>query len=147
MKKRKREIDMLKKIRQLNSALPGMLFCIVVSGGLLELVFVWFVNEKWKFSLGLFIGVLMAFLMACHMAYTLDSAVNLGEEGATKMMQKHYFLRYGVVVLVCGMIMVTEFANPLAVFLGIMTLKVAAYLEPFTHKFLWKVPDEQSGEK
>lgn len=137
---------MLKKIKQLNSALPGMLFVILLSGIFLEFVFIWFVKDKPGFSFGLLIGILLAALMALHMAYTLDAAMNLGEEGAVKVMQKHNLLRYGVVVLVCGVVMVTEIANPLAVFLGIMTLKVAAYLEPFTHKFLWKVPDVKSGE-
>lgn len=134
MKRKKRKKFMLKRIRQLNSALPGLLFVILTAGILLEAVFVWFVQDKTGFTLGLFIGVLLAAFMALHMAYTLDAALNLGEAGATKVMQKHNLLRYGVVVLVCGIVMVTELANPLAVFLGIMTLKVAAYLEPFTHK-------------
>lgn len=132
---------MIKKIRQLNSALPGLFLGICVSGILFELVFIWFVKEKWQFGLGLFLGVVMALLMAWHMAYTLDAAMNLGEEGAVKIMQKHYFLRYGAVVLLCGIVMVTGLANPLAVFLGIMTLKVAAYFEPFTHKFFYKERD------
>ena len=125
---------MIKKIRQLNSALPGMLFVIFVSGVILEMIFIWFVKDKAGFTLGLFIGVILAVVMALHMAYTLDVAINLGEGGAIKVMQKHNLLRYGVVVLVCGVVMVTKLANPLAVFLGIMTLKVAAYFEPFTHK-------------
>lgn len=132
---------MIKKIRQLNSALPGLFLGICVSGILFGLVFIWFVKEKWQFGLGLFLGVVMALLMAWHMAYTLDAAMNLGEEGAVKIMQKHYFLRYGAVVLLCGIVMVTGLANPLAVFLGIMTLKVAAYFEPFTHKFFYKERD------
>lgn len=125
---------MLKKIRQLNSALPGMLLVILASGILFELIFVWFVKDKAGFSLGLVIGVILAAFMAFHMAYTLDTAISLGESGATKAVQKHNLLRYAVVVIICGVVMVTEIANPLAVFLGIMTLKVAAYLEPFTHK-------------
>ncbi|MBQ7065513.1 MAG: ATP synthase subunit I [Lachnospiraceae bacterium] len=125
---------MIKKIRQLNSALPGMLFVIFVAGVILEMIFIWFVKDKAGFTLGLFIGVILAVVMALHMAYTLDAAINLGEGGAIKVMQKHNLLRYGVVVLVCGVVMVTKIANPLAVFLGIMTLKVAAYFEPFTHK-------------
>ncbi|MCM1162314.1 MAG: ATP synthase subunit I [Roseburia sp.] len=132
---------MIKKIRQLNSALPGLFLGICASGILFGMIFIWFVEEKGQFCLGLLLGVVMALLMAWHMAYTLDAAMNLGEEGAVKVMQKHYFLRYGAVVLLCGIVMVTEIANPLAVFLGIMTLKVAAYLEPFTHKFFYKERD------
>jgi hypothetical protein len=32
----------------------------------------------------------------------------------------------------------TDIAYPLAVFLGIMGLKAGAYLQPFTHKYLFR---------
>ncbi len=38
--------------------------------------------------------------------------------------------------MVMGITMVNGFTNPLAAFLGIMGLKVAAYMQPFTHKLI-----------
>lgn len=72
--------------------------------------------------------------MAIHMAWSLGIALSLGEDGAIKMMQKHNLLRYGVVVLLLGLLMVLRLGNPLSAFLGIMGLKVAAYMQPITHK-------------
>ena len=43
-----------------------------------------------------------------------------------------------VIVIVMALVMVSGFANPLAAFLGLMGLKVAAYLQPFTHRICAK---------
>lgn len=75
----------------------------------------------------------MAALAAYHMWRTLDRALDL-EESAARVIQKNSILRYAVIVVVLGIIMVTEVCNPLAAFLGLMGLKVSAYLQPFTHR-------------
>ena len=48
-------------------------------------------------------------------------------------------IRYAVVVIVFLIVLMTKVLNPLITFLGIMSLKVAAYLQPFTHKLCNKV--------
>jgi len=49
-------------------------------------------------------------------------------------------LRYGIVVLVLIVsALVSEWVNPISVFIGVFGLKVAAYLQPFTHKIVFKV--------
>lgn len=125
---------MIKKLRQLSEVLPTLLFCILIYGVLCELIGVWFVERRVFYSIGLFAGVLCAMLMAIHMAWSLNIALDLGEEGCVKKMQTHNLLRYGVVVLIFGILLVTGLGNPLSAFLGVMGLKVAAYAVPFTHK-------------
>lgn len=94
---------------------------------------VWFVTDRAGFSIGLWLGALMAALAAYHMWRTLDRALEL-EESAPRVIQKNSILRYAVIVVVLGVIMVTQACNPLAAFLGLMGLKVSAYLQPFTHR-------------
>lgn len=125
---------MLKKLRQLSDVLPDMLFGIFLYGILCQIIGLFFVEEKLFYSIGLWIGIILAMAMAIHMAWSLGIALSLGEDGAIKMMQKQNLLRYGVVVLILGLLMVLRLGNPLSAFLGIMGLKVAAYLQPFTHK-------------
>lgn len=129
-----RSEEMLKKLRQLSDVLPDMLFGIFLYGILCQIIGLFFVEEKLFYSIGLWIGIILAMAMAIHMAWSLGIALSLGEDGAIKMMQKHNLLRYGVVVLILGLLMVLRLGNPLSAFLGIMGLKVAAYLQPFTHK-------------
>jgi len=137
---------MIKRLRTINKALPGLMAGIVFFGVLCQVLGVWFVEDKIGYSIGLWIGVITALFMGIHMAWSLNMAMDFGE-GATKLMMKHNLLRYGVVVIVMGVVVMTQIANPLMTFLGLMSLKVAAYLQPITDKiFNKKVPDDIIGE-
>lgn len=125
---------MIEKIKKLNDALPGMLAGIAIWGALWQVAGVWFVKDKAGCSLGLWIGIITAAGMAVHMAWALNRAVEFSEKDASVVMTKYNLLRYGAVLIVEGILMMTEVANPLTAFLGIMGLKVAAYLQPITHK-------------
>lgn len=70
------------------------------------------------------------------MAFAINAAVNMGSTGAEKKIRLGSLLRYLVAAIVVIVVAVTGFANPLAVFLGIMSLKAAAYLQPFTHRIM-----------
>lgn len=110
--------------------LAGILFFGIVC----EITGVFFVEDKWFYSTGLLVGVLIAMAMAVHMAWSLQTAMDLGETGVVKQMQKNNLLRYAGVLTAFGILIITGLGNPLSAFLGVMGLKVAAYLEPVTHK-------------
>lgn len=124
---------MINRLRELNRALLelglGILFC----GMVCQLVGMWFVGHKGLYSVSLWLGILLALLGIWHMYRTLDRALDLGD-GAAKVMVSGSMLRYAVLAIILGVIMVTDVLNPLIVYLGYMTMKVAAYLQPFTHK-------------
>ncbi len=60
---------MIKEFRRLNEALPGLLLGILIYGGLVELIGVWFASDKLLFTTGLLIGIACALGMAIHLAY------------------------------------------------------------------------------
>ena len=68
------------------------------------------------------------------MAWSLDKALDLGQEGAVKKMRSYSLIRYAVALMVLGMMMIFDFAGPLTAFLGLMGLKVSAYLQPLLHR-------------
>ena len=102
-----------------------------------------FVKDKLGYSIGLLIGIAMAIGCACHMWWALNRALDLGEDDAQKLITTYSIFRYGVIVIVMGLVMISGFANPLASFLGIMGLKVAAYLQPLIHKATRRFYEEQ----
>ena len=53
---------------------------------------------------------------------------------AAGIVTRGYLFRYAVVAVVLIVISMTEAMNPLIFFLGYMSLKVTAYLQPITHK-------------
>ena len=126
---------MRKKLTQLSEVLPHLWAGIILYGVLCEVVGLIFVEERLFYSIGLIAGVACALFMATHMAWSLKGALDMSEGDAVKKMQMHNILRYVIVVVVFFLLLYTKLGNPLAAFLGVMGLKVAAYLQPFTHKF------------
>ncbi len=129
---------MLEKIKKIHRALLELWLGILFTGLLIQLTGMWFVANKVLYTLALWLGIVMAFLMVLHMYRTLERTLELGA-GAQKAMTIANLVRYACVVVVFVIILVTGVLNPLITFLGLMSVKVAAYLQPFTHKLCNKV--------
>ena len=124
---------MKEKLRKINRALLELCLGIVFLGLVFQFAGMWFADHKLYYTLALWLGVVLAFITAIHMYRTLDKALDYGAD-AVKMVTKANLLRYVCIVVVFGIVLWTGVLNPLISFLGIMTLKVAAYMQPFTHK-------------
>lgn len=135
MKKRVKKINMKKKI---NETLAELLIGILLWGVIWQAGGVWFVRDKAGCSLGLWAGILTAGVCAVHMYRSLDRALDLSEKDAQKYMMSRSMMRYGLIIVVLLVLMITEAGNPLCGFLGVMGLKTAAYLQPLLHKVMEK---------
>jgi hypothetical protein len=93
-----------------------------------------FVSDRAAYAKGLWFGILFAFAGSIHMARTLDRAL-ADSVNAKKIITSGYIIRYVLIVLIMVIIAVTGVMNPLVVFLGYMSLKITAYLQPALHKF------------
>lgn len=134
--------NMMKKLSDMNRALPGLLGGIVLFGAVSQIVGMFFVEEKLNYSIGLWIGVLIAAFMAFHMAWSLNSALDQDVKGAQAVATRQNIIRYLIVVLILGILMITEIGNPIAAFVGVMGLKVSAYLQPIFQKLFHKKKTE-----
>lgn len=134
--------NMRKKLSDMNRALPGLLGGIVLFGAVSQIVGLFFVEEKINYSIGLWVGVLMAVFMAVHMAWSLNRALGQDLKGAQSVATKQNIIRYLIVVLILGILMITEIGNPIAAFVGVMGLKVSAYLQPIFEKLSHKKKTE-----
>ena len=94
-----------------------------------------FADRPGRFSLGLWFGVAAAMAAAVHMARTLDRAFLSGDRAA-KVITRGYLFRYLAVIFFLVIAAVTDVFHPLVFFLGYMSLKGTAYLQPLTHKLL-----------
>lgn len=108
-------------------------------GLLAEIVCFFLPYSLLELSLGLWIGVAIAIGMAAHMDMVIERSVSgLSKKQAMNLMRLNSIGRYVFVVLAFGLVLVYKIGNPLACFAGVMTLKVAAYTQPFTHRLLTK---------
>ena len=125
-----------KKNRTLLEMHIGMLFfglLCQVAGVLCTLAGLEVLQAQWGYSLSLWFGVVLAMLSAIHMYRTLDRSLDQGE-AAVKLIFKGYGIRYVLIVLIMLIIITTKIMNPRVVFLGYMSLKVTALMQPITHK-------------
>lgn len=145
------------KNKSIDRTLLELIAGMLPYGLICEAAGAFFVKRIGYYSLGLGLGILTAMAMAWHMWYSLDRAFELNQDGAAKYLTTRNLLRYAAVAVVLGVIMAFDFANPIAAFIGIMGLKVSAYLQPLTHKcfkklFGWEdvfadpMPEEDPGE-
>ena len=124
--------------RKINETLKELLFGIFLWGVFWQAAGVWFVKDRAGCSIGLWIGIITAALCAAHMYRSLDRALDFSEKDAQKYMTSRSMMRYGLIIIVLLILMITEAGNPLCGFLGVMGLKAAAYLQPLLHKALGK---------
>ena len=129
---------MIEKVKKINRALVELWIGILFTGLVFQLVGMWFAEDKVLYTVALWIGVVLALVTVVHMYRTLDRALDLGA-GAQKAVTAANMVRYACIVVVFVIVLLTKVLNPLITFLGIMSLKVAAYLQPFTHKLCNKV--------
>lgn len=127
-------------LKRLNDALPGLVLGILIYGVLVELIGVWFVSDKLRFTTGLAIGIALACGMAINIAVVLQDAIDIyGESRAQARIIAKSILRYVVVVVVFFVMMKWNIGNLFAAFIGVLGLKVSAYLQPFAHKLILKL--------
>ncbi len=126
---------MIKALKRLNEALPGLLLGIAIYGLIVEFAGVWFVSDKLRYTSGLWIGIACAMGMGIHLAMVIEEAVRMGDTG-TKRLSFKSVLRYLVVVFVFFIMMYFHLGNLVSAFIGVLGLKVSAYVQPFMHKMI-----------
>ncbi len=127
-------------LKRINAVLPELIMGILVYGVVLQFAGVWFVQDKIRYSSGVWLGIAIAAGMAVHMAVALRDAGDLAaEEPAKRKVILASTLRYGIVVLLCFLIVYFDLGNIITLFLGVMGLKAGAYMQPLTHKAVLKL--------
>lgn len=126
-------ISLLKKSnRTLLELWTGMLLFGLIS----EIFVLIFSKSRGIHSASLWIGVMLAAVSSLHMYISLDRALDFPEGAAKKKITFAYMIRYTVVVAVFAVICISKIFNPLLTFLGFMTMKAGALIQPKIHK-LW----------
>ena len=117
----------------------------ILFGVLCQVSVVWFLKDKSGYSLGLWLGILAALFTTLHLSITLDKALDLDEGSAKKHMVIQNLVRYFGLIIFLVILMITDFANPLAAFLGLMGVKAGAYMQPLFHKTIGKLRNKNKN--
>ncbi|MBO5245692.1 MAG: hypothetical protein J6B28_00340 [Eubacterium sp.] len=118
-------------LKRLNKALPGLVLGIIIYGLLLQFTGMWLVEDRLRYTTGLWIGIGCALFMAIHMAVTIEDAVSLGtEDGAKRKTIAASMFRYTVVLIILIVITYFNLGMMLPAFFGVLGLKFSAYVQP-----------------
>jgi vacuolar-type H+-ATPase subunit I/STV1 len=123
-------------LKRINDALPGLVFGIVFYGIVVQLIGVWFVTDKISYSIGLWYGIAIAVGMAVNIATAI-----YGQKDANRRIVAKSLLRYIVVAVLLFILGLFDFGNLIMAFVGMLGLKISAYLQPL----FMKVTDRFSG--
>lgn len=110
---------------------------ILAYGVIFEIVLLFF-SRKISYSIGLWIGVLLAVAGAFHMWWSLNRCLDLPAKDAVKNLSTQRIIRYFILVIVVAVLIYTDFANPIFAFCGYMGMKASAYLNPLIHRLISK---------
>lgn len=126
-------------LKRINDALPGLVAGILLYGVVVQLIGVWFVENKLGYSIGLWYGIAIAIGMAINMAMVIYDTVTMDGEIANNRSIAKSILRYAIVVVLFFILAYFDLGNLFSAFLGVMGLKVGAYMQPLLHKLINKL--------
>ena len=138
-------MKMIETARKMNRTLLEMHIGMVFFGLVCQAVGALIVSDQREYALSLWFWVAFAVAGSIHMCRTLDRALLCGSD-ASGIVTRGYLFRYFLVAAVLVVIAVTGVMEPLVFFLGYMSLKVTAYLQPITHKLCNKLFHEVDPE-
>lgn len=130
---------MIEKLKSRNRTVLELQSGIVLFGAVCQLTAMWFVPNMLKFTIGLWLGIAVAMAAGLHMWGSLKKAFDGFEGDVTKKITQAGIIRYVVIVICFAAVAVSDVGEPIAMFVGIMALKIGAYVQPFTHKFYNKI--------
>ncbi len=132
----------MKKNETLIELLAGIIFLAVIA----QIISVILSKDYLYNAVGLWSGAAIAVFMAIHLKESIEESLDLWPEDADRHYRSGYATRYLVAFI--GMMVVIAFnlGNPLTLLVGIMTLKVSAYLQPQMHKLFLRFT-ERKNEK
>lgn len=132
-------MKIIEALRKINRTVLEMQIGILFLGIVCQVIGAMIVTNQKLYACSLWFGICLSMISTVHMYRTLDAALDFDEKNATKIITRGYLTRYVLLVVILSIIMVTEVMNPLVVFMGYMSLKVTAYLQPITHKLCNKM--------
>lgn len=136
----------MEKLRKKNRTVLEVELGIAACGIVLQVIALAFGRDRVNWCLSFLLGSILSGLAILHMHRTLDRALDLDEGTAQKLIYRGYVTRYFVLVAIIFFLVAVKWLNPLLVFLAYMCMKVAVYLQPFTHKLCNRIFCEEDPE-
>lgn len=121
-----------------NSTLIELLIGIFLIGIVAQVVCFIVGGRHLYHAIGLWVGVFLSLGMAIHMQRSIEDGLDLLGDAGVKHMQKASVIRMLIACVVMAVVLYKDWGNPLTLLVGVMALKLGAYMQLITHKILKK---------
>ncbi|MBP3888856.1 MAG: ATP synthase subunit I [Cellulosilyticum sp.] len=111
-----------------------MIVYMILFSLIMEIVGILVIDDKIGYTVGLLFGLIFSILKLMLMQNSIKKSLTMPEGKAQKYANVQYMIRYvltGIVLLVAAL---EPSINLLGVFLGLLSMKVAAYMQLFVIK-------------
>lgn len=124
--------------KKINPTLFDLCFGIVLYGVVAQAV-VLIISRDSAYSIGLWVGILLAVAGAIHMYWALSRSLDMASKDATRAVGAQSIVRYFILVIVVLLLALSGIGNPITAIFGYLGMKPGAYLQPFTRKLSAKI--------
>lgn len=136
--KRKEIEDWIKDLDESKKTLYGVILNIIMFSVIELIIGLFLVNKYINFILGIVLGTIVAILMIRNMYSVIDRAVMENEETAEGIMRKASVIRMLCLFIVFVIaVFLNRYINVYAMAISTFNLKLAAYIVPFTNKYIF----------
>jgi len=121
-------------LKQLIAGIIGFCALFMLAGGIITAKR----GGGWiQFILGVLLGGIIAVVLVYHMERSIENALERDSEGAEKYSRKMAAVRYLIMVAaLAAAMLIPRVFNVFGVLLGILAIKLSAYLQPVTSKHI-----------
>ena len=129
---------MIEKIKEINPSIPGMLVVQSVYLIIGEALILLIADTPMNLAIGFAAGVFYAAFATFHMSFRIRKVV-YGGANTSATFVLGYVIRLAVMLVLFSVLYFLDIGDLLGAILGIFSMKVAAYLQPFTDKLITKI--------
>lgn len=126
---------MMNRIKELNDAIPGILLIDLIYLIIGELLILLFFPDKRMGAVGFLAGIIYSVFATFHMSFRIRKIV-FGHANTSKTLLIGYFIRFAVMLVLFAVLYLLNMGDLLCAIAGMFSMKVSAYLQPFTNKIL-----------
>lgn len=134
----------LDRIIDINPSIPGMLIINLIYLILGEIIIIALVPNTMRCAIGFLAGVIYSVFATFHMSSGIRKIVYGGAESRATMIIG-YLIRLLVMLILFVLLYFLNIGDLLCAVIGMFSMKVAAYLQPFTDKLITKKEGEKVG--
>ena len=136
---------MLKRIKDINEALPGMLLIECIYLVVAQIIIFIAVLNKIMCAVGLLAGCLYAVFSSFHLSFTIRKVVYGGHKQSSTLVSG-YIVRFLVMIILLALLYIFKAGDLLCAIIGMFSEKIAAYLSPLLDKNRSTKGENSTGE-